>query len=233
MIGAILRQRLEKGESVIMTNPHHTSTGLAKRLCELGSDTIFIDCEHGSAGFEDVREMANAARLGGGGAIVRPDCHQRSLIIRYLNCGADGLMVPMVNTAAQAQAIVDAVRYACPGDYQKRLVICMIETLEAVDNIDEILKVEGIDVFFIGPGDLSQAMGYPPSVPLGTSRPAEVIAVIDTTVEKIRNAEKIAGTLVTLDEAEYWHNQGCRFFYVHSDPYLRSGLTAMRARLAA
>ncbi|WP_323993215.1 aldolase/citrate lyase family protein [Nguyenibacter sp. L1] len=232
MIGANLRQRLERGDSILMTNPHHVSTGLAKRLCELGSDTIFIDCEHGSAGFEDVREMANAARQGGGGAIVRPDSHQRSLIIRYLNSGADGIMVPMVNTAAQAQAVVDAVRYACPTDYQNRLIICMIETLDSVENIDMLLKVDGVDVFFIGPGDLSQAMGHPPTVALGASRPADVLAVMDTTVAKIRQAGKIAGTLVTLDEAPYWRQRGCQFFYIHSDPYLRSGLAAMRGQVS-
>ena len=89
----------------------------------------------------------------------------------YFNCGADGLMVPMVETAAQARAIVDTVRYACPADYENRLVICTIETLEAIANLDGILAV---DVLFIGPGDLSQSMGCLPSVPLGEERPQPV-----------------------------------------------------------
>ncbi len=161
MNGAKLRERLSKGEAITMFNPHHVSPGLAVRLVELGADSIFVDCEHGSWGFEDVRIAAQVIRGAGGAAIVRPDSHQRSLLIRYLNAGADGLMVPMVDTAAQARAIVDAVRYACPADHEKRLVVSMVETLEAIDNIDKLLAVEGIDVFFIGPGDLSQNMGYP------------------------------------------------------------------------
>jgi 2-keto-3-deoxy-L-rhamnonate aldolase RhmA len=98
----------------------------------------------------------------GGGAIVRPHSHERPLMIRYLNAGADGLMVPMVNTAAQAEEVVDAVRYAMPSSHEKRLVVCMIETPEAIGNLDAMLKVEGVDVFFVGPSDLSQSMGFSP-----------------------------------------------------------------------
>ena len=139
MNGAKLRDRLSKGEAITMLNPHHVSPGLSVRLIELGADAIFVDCEHGSWGFEDVRLTAQAIRGAGGAAIVRPDSHQRSLLIRYLNAGADGLMVPMVDTAEQARAIVDAVRYACPADFQKRLVVGMIETQRAIDGIDDLL----------------------------------------------------------------------------------------------
>ena len=68
MIGAALRRRLQAGERISMINPHHVSSSLAARLCELGADTVFLDCEHGSASFEEVREMARAARSAGGGA---------------------------------------------------------------------------------------------------------------------------------------------------------------------
>ena len=96
MIGAKLRQRLAAGEHILMINPNHVSSGLAARLTELKADTIFIDCEHGTASFDEARAMARAARSGGGGAILRPDSHQRSLLTRYLNAGVDGLMVPLV-----------------------------------------------------------------------------------------------------------------------------------------
>ena len=141
MNGAKLRERLSKGEAITMFNPHHVSPGLSARLVELGADSIFVDCEHGAWGFEDVRNAAQVIRGAGGAAIVRPDSHQRSLLIRYLNAGADGLMVPMVDTAGQARAIVDAVRYACPADHEKRLIVSMVETLEAIGNIDELLAV--------------------------------------------------------------------------------------------
>ncbi len=66
---------------------------------------------------------------------------------------------------------MDAVRYALPSDYEKRLVVAMIETVDAVDNLDEMLKVEGIDVYFIGPGDLSQNMGYAPAAAVRRAAP--------------------------------------------------------------
>jgi 2-keto-3-deoxy-L-rhamnonate aldolase RhmA len=229
MIGAALRRRLAAGERITMVNPHHVSSSLVARLSELGADTVFLDCEHGSAGFDDVREMARAARSAGGGAIVRPDSHQRSLIIRYLNCGADGIMVPMVDTADQARAIVETIRYGCPSDYEDRLTVCMIETLQAIENLDEILTVDGVDVFFIGPGDLSQSMGYPPTVPLGQQRPDKVLGVIQTALARIRDAGKISGTLVTAEDVARWCEAGAQFLYIHSDPFLREGLARMRA----
>ena len=222
MNGAKLRERLSKGEAITMFNPHHVSPGLSVRLVELGADSIFVDCEHGSWGFEDVRIAAQVIRGAGGAAIVRPDSHQRSLLIRYLNAGADGLM---------ARAIVDAVRYACPADHENRLVVSMIETLEAIGNIDELLAVEGIDVFFIGPGDLSQNMGYPPAPAFGQPRPQAVIDKVGFAVDKIRAAGKIAGTLVTADELPYWLEKGVQFFYIHSDPFLRLGLNGIKKSL--
>jgi len=214
-----------------MFTPHHASSGLAVRLVELGADAIFVDCEHGTWSFEDVRIAAQAIRGAGGAAIIRPHSHERPILIRYLNAGADGLMVPMVDTADQARAIVEAVRYACPADPEKRLIIAMLETPKAIDHIGDLLAVEGIDVFFIGPGDLSQNMGYPPAPPFGQPRPQAVIERVAFAVEKIRAAGQIAGTLVTSDELPSWFERGVRYFYVHSDPFLRVGLANLRKML--
>ncbi|WLD98038.1 aldolase/citrate lyase family protein [Agrobacterium leguminum] len=232
MNGAKLRARLAAGEAISMFTPHHTSSGLSARLVELGADAVFLDCEHGTWSFEDVRATGQVVRSVGGAAIVRPHSHERPLIIRYLNAGADGIMVPMVGNAAEARAIVDAVRYALPSDYEKRLVIAMIETVDVIDALDEMLTVEGIDVFFIGPGDLSQDMGYPPAPPFGEPRPEVVMEKVAIAVDKIRAAGKIAGTLATLDEMPHWRERGVQFFYVHSDPFLRRGLAAVKKALA-
>ncbi|MCZ7909006.1 aldolase/citrate lyase family protein [Agrobacterium leguminum] len=232
MNGAKLRARLAAGEAISMFTPHHTSSGLSARLVELGADAIFLDCEHGTWSFEDVRATGQVVRSVGGAAIVRPHSHERPIIIRYLNAGADGIMVPMVGNADEARAIVDAVRYALPSDYEKRLVIAMIETVDAIDALDEMLTVEGLDVFFIGPGDLSQDMGYPPAPPFGEPRPEVVMEKVAIAVDKIRAAGKIAGTLATLEEMPHWRECGVQFFYVHSDPFLRRGLAAVKKALA-
>ncbi|WP_320199537.1 HpcH/HpaI aldolase family protein [Agrobacterium sp. rho-13.3] len=231
MNGAKLRARLQAGEAITMFTPHHSSSGMAARLVELGADSVFLDCEHGTWSFEDVRETAQIVRSVNGAAIVRPHSHERPLIIRYLNAGADGIMVPMVDTAQQAQAIVDTVRYALPSDYEKRLVISMVETVQAVDNLEEMLAVDGIDVFFIGPGDLSQDMGFPPAPPFGEPRPAVVMEKVAVAIEKIRAAGKIAGTLATADELPHWLEKGVQFFYMHSDPFLRLGMNGIKKTL--
>jgi 4-hydroxy-2-oxoheptanedioate aldolase len=231
MNGAKLRARLQAGEAITMFTPHHSSSGMAARLVELGADSVFLDCEHGTWSFEDVRETAQIVRSVNGAAIVRPHSHERPLIIRYLNAGADGIMVPMVDTAQQAQAIVDTVRYALASDYEKRLVISMVETVQAVDNLEEMLAVDGIDVFFIGPGDLSQDMGFPPAPPFGEPRPAVVMEKVAAAVEKIRAAGKIAGTLATADELPHWLEKGVQFFYMHSDPFLRLGMNGIKKTL--
>jgi 2-keto-3-deoxy-L-rhamnonate aldolase RhmA len=218
MMGAKLRARLAAGEAVTMLNTHHLSSGLAVRLVELGADAIFLDCEHGTWGFEDIRVTAQAIRGAGGAGIVRPQSHERPLLIRYLNAGADGLMVPMVDTADQARAIVDAVRYALPSGHEKRLVVAMIETARGIDDLEAMLEVDGIDVFFVGPGDLSQDMGHPPAPPFGEPRPAAVVAKVGEAVAKIRAAGRVAGSLVTLDEMPYWQERGVQYFYVHSAP---------------
>lgn len=231
MNGAKLRARLQAGEPITMFTPHHSSSGLAARLVELGADSVFVDCEHGTWSFEDVRETAQIVRSVGGAAIVRPHSHERPIIIRYLNAGADGIMVPMVDSAEQARAVVDAVRYAMPNDYEKRLVVAMIETVYAIGNLEEMLKVDGVDVFFIGPGDLSQNMGFPPAPPFGEPRPAEVREKVGEAVRKIRAADKVAGTLVTADELPGWLEHGVQFFYIHSDPFLRRGIASIKQTL--
>jgi 4-hydroxy-2-oxoheptanedioate aldolase len=231
MNGANLRERLLKGDALAMLTPHHASSGLSVRLVELGADAIFLDCEHGTWSFEDIRLTAQGIRGAGGAAIVRPHSHERPILIRYLNAGADGLMVPMVDTADQGRAIVDAVRYACPADYDKRLIIAMIETPRAINNLDGLLAVDGLDIFFIGPGDLSQNMGYPPAPPFGKPRPPAVTERVQLAVTKIRAAGKIAGTLVTLDELPFWRERGVQYFYMHSDPFLRLGLASVTKAL--
>src|SRR6185369_12514382 len=117
---------------------------------------------------------------------------------------------PLVNTAEQARAVVATVRHACPADFETKLLICMVETVEAVGNLDEILAVEGIDVFFVGPGDLSQSMGYSPSVAAGKRRPQPALDLVDETLRHIRAAGKVAGTLVVRHDVEHLVSMGAQ-----------------------
>ena len=123
MMSTPLKQRLARGDSVLMVNPNHISATLAEKLVRSGADSIFIDCEHGMYGFDQVQQLAKAARFGGGYAIVRPQNQERSTITRCLNTGADGVMVPLVHTAENAREVVKIFRYAVLDDYKDKKVI--------------------------------------------------------------------------------------------------------------
>jgi 2-keto-3-deoxy-L-rhamnonate aldolase RhmA len=223
-----LKIRLASGTPVLMVNPNHVSPTLCEKLVRSGADSVFIDCEHGLASYEDIHHMAKAARFGGGWGIVRPQNQERSTLTRCLNAGADGLMVPLVHTAAIAREVVYHFRYAVPDEHEKRLLIAMIESVEALSNLDEILAVEGIDVFFVGPGDLSQSMGYSPSVKPGERRPPDVVQAVHATLRRIRAAGKTAGTLVVKNDAAELVAAGAQLLYYHADPFVAEGVQQMR-----
>ena len=223
-----LHQRLAQGDAVLMVNPNHVSATLCEKLVRAGADSVFIDCEHGLASFEDIHHMAKAARYAGGFGIVRPQNQERSTITRCLNAGADGVMVPLIHTAEIARQVVHTFRYACPDDHQTKLLVGMVESVEAVGNLDEILAVEGIDVFFVGPGDLSQSMGYSPAVAPGKRRPQPALDLVDETLRRIRAAGKIAGTLVVKQDVQHLVSVGAQLLYYHADPFVNEGVAAMR-----
>jgi len=153
------------------------------------------------------------AELTGMAPIVRPVGNRPEIIAPFLDRGAWGVQVPHVNTAAEARAAVDAAKYGPEGhrgifsggraagygfksttaDYAKdanrqTLVCLMLEEVEAIDNLPELVTVPGVDVYFIGSGDLSQSMGY-------TGQPAhpEVQNLMERGVKTITGAGRIAG----------------------------------------
>lgn len=221
-------ERLREREPVLMVNPNHLSASLAEVLIRAGADAIFIDCEHGLAGYEDIFHLSRSARYAGGHAIVRPQNHERSVLTRCLNAGPDGLMVPLVHSAEIAKQIVADFRAAVPDHYSGKTLICMIESVEAVDDLDRILDVDGIDAFFVGPGDLSQSLGFSPHAKRGERRPAAVLDMVRSTLQRIRAAGKTAGTLAVKEDAGELIAQGAQLIYYHADPFVSDGVAVMR-----
>ena len=213
-----IKEKLARGAVVTMINPDHPSPSLVEFIAGLGFDAIFIDCEHGMAGIERVQEMCRAARAAGAAPIVRPDANQPWLITRYLDAGAGGVMVPHIDSAAAARELVAAVRYARHSDFASKLVIAMVESRQALDNLDEILAVEGIDVFFVGPGDLSNTLGMP-----GQRFHPKVGELVMQAGRRIVAAGKITGTLVRRDNAADYVAAGFTFLYEHANAFLADG----------
>lgn len=232
------KEKLAAGTPASVIAPTYTSAGLVELLAQLGFDVIFVDCEHGPAGWDDVENMVRAAELWGSTAIVRVQANDPSTITRALDRGAGGVQVPHVNTRAQAEAAVRAAKFAPIGhrgfaggrsafgvqgsftDHAnaETLLVLMLEEVEALRNLDEILAVEHVDAFFIAPGDLSQSMGYPGQV----GHPA-VQAAIDDAVRRTRAAGKAPGVLTTLDTVDHYLELGALFIYTALGNLLQPG----------
>src|SRR5580658_1967234 len=220
------KEKLKRDEVVVVVNPDHPSSSLTEFVAGLGFDGVFIDCEHGPATVERVQDMCRAARAAGVQSIVRPESNAPFIITRYLDAGAGGIMAPHVDTAAAAREIVETVRYVRPKDHQDKVVVAMIESLAAIANLPELLSVEGVDVFFIGPNDLSHSMGHP-----AQPHHPEVKAAVKRAAAQIRAACKIAGTLVVSDTAAEFVAAGCGFLYEHANNFLAAGAAEFRRRL--
>jgi len=224
------KAKLKAGQAVSVIAPTYTSAGLVELLGRVGFDVIFIDCEHGPAGWDDVENMVRAAELVNVTPIIRVQANDPSTITRALDRGAGGVQVPHVNTRAEAEAAVRHAKFAPIGhrgfaggrsafgekmtEYTRRanaetMVVVMLEEVEALENLDDILKVDEIDVFFVAPGDLAQSMGLP-----GQMDHPKVQAAIDDAVARIKAAGRVPGGLVTPATVQRYRERGVRFLFV-------------------
>jgi 4-hydroxy-2-oxoheptanedioate aldolase len=225
-----LKDKLAAGRPATIIAPYATSAGLVELLGHFGFDGVFLDCEHGPASWDEVEHMVRAAEVAGYSSVVRVQDHDAATITRALDRGAGGIQVPHVNTAAAALAVVQHAKYAPIGhrgwsgwrgafgldasDYARQanattLVAVMLEETEALDNLDDILQVEHVDVFFVAPGDLAQSMGLQ-----GQVNHPSVQKAIDDALRRIKRAGRISGTLTTPATLEHYLDLGVLFLYV-------------------
>jgi 4-hydroxy-2-oxoheptanedioate aldolase len=155
---------------------------LSETASKAGYDYVCVDLQHGMSGFEHLDAHLQAVCLGGATPVVRVPWNEPWMIGRALDAGALGVIVPMVNSPEEATRAVAACRYAPAGERSVGPIgamtrhagyfrsantdvacIVMIETAEAVERIDEILAVPGIDAVYVGPADLSLTLGLPPA----------------------------------------------------------------------
>jgi len=223
-----LKQIFAGDGMAVMVNLMFNSPNLVEYLGSLGFEAVMLDCEHSSASVERIEELARAARAAGIAAIVRPEKLDESLIVRYLDCKVSGIMIPHVDDAATARRIVDAVRYALPNSHEDILIIAMIESAEAVANIDEILAVEGIDVFFIARVDLSKSLGF-----RGDKKHPEVRAVVDRLIARIRAAGRQVGAAGDYDMVGEMAAMNVQLIYVSTKGLLEPGARSYRERALA
>ncbi len=187
---------------------------------QCGLDFFIIDGEHGAFDYREFFSMINAARLIGGiETIVRIPSNQRKDIVKLMDMGADSLLLPMTNCAEDIRQVVKYAQYSPLGergistmrahtlynppsllDYMRDAnartsVYAQIETAEGVERIDEILAVNGVAGFFLGPNDLSDSYGC-----LGNKAAPQVLSAIEKTAQSAKRAGKRCG-IITENES--------------------------------
>lgn len=237
-----MKEKLRAGQPVFGVSVMIPSPQIVEMCAAAGFDWVLLDCEHGTLTLESVELMAMAAEASGITAIARPVSKAPEHILQVLDRGVMGVQVPHVNSAKDAQEVLNAVKYHPLGkrslaagtrsavydshgtlaDYVKAandmtLIAVQLEDYEAIEKIDEILKVDGIDVFFIGPSDLSQSMGHP-----GNPKEPKVAHAIDSSFEKMLKAGRTPGTPATSEAVKDVLGKGVKYIYTHL-PRLLSG----------
>jgi len=216
-----VRQKLAAGEVVTMFNPDFASPRLVEYLAGFGLDVVWIDAERMSYDFERIEEMVRAARVAGICSVARPWLNDAGLITRYFDCGIDGIMVPHVEDGATARRMVDIVRYARPKDHAEKILIIMVETPAAIDRIDEIAAVPGVDVINIGVNDVALALGFP-----GEPEHPKVTALLESAIARVVKGGKTAGlnVLVNWEERMPWLlSKGVRWLNVRTTNIIARG----------
>jgi len=191
------------------------TSGLPAICCTAGAEFLVYDMEHSGAGFETIKAQIACCRGAQIEPFVRVPDRDYHLIARALDIGATGIMVPMVESAEQARAIVSCTRYPPTGrrgsafnvaahdDYTvgpvaekmtianaRTLVICMVETASGMENVEAIAAVEGVDVIWLGHFDLTSSMGIP-----GAFDHPRYLAAVDALVAACKRHGKCPGFL--------------------------------------
>ncbi|HJO83370.1 MAG: aldolase/citrate lyase family protein [SAR202 cluster bacterium] len=241
-----VKRKLERGEIAVVL-AGLTTPDLLDSMGPLGFDGAWIEGEHGPIDFADIPDLTRACDLWEMTSVVRVNLNVPGVIYRTLDVGAQGIVVPHVNTADEARAVVDASKFAPIGargmftsrqgygvpDYvnqanNQTLVVVLIEDIVAVNNLTEILEVDNIDVFFVAPGDLAQSMGH-----VGDISHPEVVATIDRALAQITAAGRTAGALVTDGSVDTYIQRGARFLMIGWQGWVANGAAAFQDKVAA
>ena len=231
------KTKLSQGQICIGTGISFIDPTITEALCGL-LDFVWIDMEHTALSLETVQAHVMATKGGGTTPLVRVSWNDPVIIKPVLDIGAAGVIVPLIRTAEDARRAVAACRYPpegirgygprrpsnygrqggsafCQSANESVIVIVQIEHLDAVNNLDEILSVQGLTGIVVGPNDLSGSMGH-----MGEPRHPAVLRVIETVIAKARQSGVFVGIAVGddpdvltewVDKGMQWLLMGCDF----------------------
>jgi 2-dehydro-3-deoxyglucarate aldolase/4-hydroxy-2-oxoheptanedioate aldolase len=230
-----------------------SSSGIGRIVASGGAEFVVYDMEHTGWGLDTIRNLIATTRVAELVPIVRVPATQYHFLARSLDVGAMGLMVPMVESAEQAQLIVQSTRYPPAGrrgaafgvahdDYEggdvaakmrsaneEILLIAQVETAAGVENVEAIAAVDGIDVLWIGQFDLVNSLGIP-----GQFTHPRLVSAVERVLAACRRYNKVAAVLVmSVEEGRAILAQGFRCLAYGGDIWLyqaalRQGISALR-----
>ena len=238
-----MKATMVSGTPVIGISLMFSSPQLVEMVAELGFDWILFDCEHGSIDLSNLEVMAIAAKAAGITCIARPPSNSTIDIMQVMDRGVDGVQVPHIKSKEEAEAAVASVKFhplgnrglamgTRPSNYgigtnldeyskisnSQSIVVLQIEDQEAIENLDEILSAENVDVFFVGPSDLSQSLGYP-----GKANEPPVSTAISQIFRSIITKGLTPGTASSEKHMVKAKSEGCVYLYTHMNNLLSFG----------
>ena len=234
---ALAENRVQYGYWMALASPY-----TAEICATAGFDWLLIDGEHGPNDIRSILAQLQAVAAYPSQPVVRPLEGSAASIKQLLDIGAHNLLIPMVETAEQARHLVSATRYPPAGvrgvgaaiarssrwlavdNYEREIeneicLVLQIESRNGLDNLDQILEVDGYDGIFIGPSDLAASLGR-----IGNTRHPEVQPAISAAIAKIRRANKAAGILSIEDDMiQSYQKMGAVFIAIGVDTITLAG----------
>jgi 4-hydroxy-2-oxoheptanedioate aldolase len=232
-----LIKRLKNGEYVLGTWCVLPHSSVVNVIASAGFDYVIIDLEHGPMSFEKAEEMVRTAESEGCTPILRVPANKDWLILRGLEIGSHGIIVPQIATKVEANYALTAMKYHPKGTrgfspytrsggynsiYAKRLAaeknkeimtILIIEGIDGIKNLDEILSLHELDVIYLGTYDLTQSAGHP-----GEPDHPEVVEFVKKCVEKIKKKGVVVGCLAeNQEEIKKWKKLGIQMIAYKAD----------------
>ena len=247
-----LKQLWKQGETAVNAWVTIPSSWSAEVMAHAGFDSLTIDMQHGLADYQTALSMLQAISTTDAVPLARVTWNDPGIIMRLLDAGVYGIICPMINTRAEAEAFVGACRYPPAGyrsygpvraltyggeDYgshanENILTLAMIETAQAMQNLEDILSTPGLDGLYVGPADLSMGMGL---ADLANFQNPELLRLLDTILDAAARHGVMPGVHAnTPQNAIMLSERGFRFVTLYSDTILlrmaaRAAVTQTRA----
>jgi 4-hydroxy-2-oxoheptanedioate aldolase len=220
------QQRLRDGQVVIAVNLAGRNPDVLKPLSQAGAHIAFIDCERTGLGLDAATELIRASHAAGLCPMVRSWSKEPEVLVRYLDRQASGLIVPHIKTVDDVRSAVELVRYACGTQTHEKSLIVQIETVSAVETLETILSVPGVDAYLIGPNDLA----YDMTGQRGAQTPP-VMETIKRVADQLRQEKKPFGLPAHWDQLPYFTSLGANFLYFPLEWLLQHALQDLRTAL--